>query len=146
LRSLGPRPAFKSRTLTSWEANIRLASQKFPPTGTRMSITVFPRSRFWFLCWPTLIQSKFDFFKIDWILSFCLRLGPQHLFLSITNNILLRTNYTLLIADMIWCIYKGWVIKTSPCTATFNDLLCFADMITSCVKKSIPIWLAFQFP
>jgi hypothetical protein len=23
------------------------------------------------------------------------------------------------------CMYKGWTIKSSPCTATFNDLLCF---------------------
>jgi hypothetical protein len=22
-------------------------------------------------------------------------------------------------------MYKGWAIKSSPCTATFNDLLCF---------------------
>jgi hypothetical protein len=22
------------------------------------------------------------------------------------------------------CMYEGWAIKSSPCTATFNDLLC----------------------
>jgi hypothetical protein len=26
---------------------------------------------------------------------------------------------------MCVCMYKGWAIKSSPCTATFNDLLCF---------------------
>jgi hypothetical protein len=25
---------------------------------------------------------------------------------------------------MTLCMYKRWTIKTSPCTATFNDLLC----------------------
>jgi hypothetical protein len=24
-------------------------------------------------------------------------------------------------------MYKGWAIKSSPCTAIFNDLLCFRD-------------------
>jgi hypothetical protein len=23
------------------------------------------------------------------------------------------------------CMYKGWAIKSSPCTTTFNDLVCF---------------------
>jgi hypothetical protein len=23
------------------------------------------------------------------------------------------------------CLSKGWAIKSGPCTATFNDLLCF---------------------
>jgi hypothetical protein len=27
-------------------------------------------------------------------------------------------------------MYKGWTIKTSPCTATFNDLLCLSSPIT----------------
>jgi hypothetical protein len=25
---------------------------------------------------------------------------------------------------MYVCMYKGWAIKSSPCTATFNELLC----------------------
>jgi hypothetical protein len=25
---------------------------------------------------------------------------------------------------MYVCVYKGWAIKFSPCTATFSDLLC----------------------
>jgi hypothetical protein len=27
------------------------------------------------------------------------------------------------------CMYKGWAIKSSPCTATFNDLFCFKSHI-----------------
>jgi hypothetical protein len=27
-------------------------------------------------------------------------------------------------------IYKGWVVKPSPCTATFNELFCFPFQLT----------------
>jgi hypothetical protein len=27
-------------------------------------------------------------------------------------------------------VCKGWAIKTSPCTATFNDLLCYPYSLT----------------
>jgi hypothetical protein len=30
---------------------------------------------------------------------------------------------------MYVCMYKGWATKSSPCTATFNDLLCFPFLI-----------------
>jgi hypothetical protein len=29
------------------------------------------------------------------------------------------------------CMYKGWAIKTSFCTATFNDILCLRLVLTS---------------
>jgi hypothetical protein len=29
------------------------------------------------------------------------------------------------------CMYKGWAIKSSPCTSTFDDLLCFHLLLTS---------------
>jgi hypothetical protein len=28
------------------------------------------------------------------------------------------------------CMYKGWAVKSGPCTATFNDLLCFPFWLT----------------
>jgi hypothetical protein len=31
----------------------------------------------------------------------------------------------------IRCMYKGWAIKSSPATATFNDVLCFRESLFS---------------
>jgi hypothetical protein len=32
--------------------------------------------------------------------------------------------------DRFLGMYKGWAIKTSPCTVTFNDLLCSGFLVT----------------
>jgi hypothetical protein len=29
--------------------------------------------------------------------------------------------------ELYVCMCKGWAIKTGPCTATFNDLLCYTE-------------------
>jgi hypothetical protein len=34
------------------------------------------------------------------------------------------TMHTILYICMYVCMYKGWATKTSPCTVTFEDLLC----------------------
>jgi hypothetical protein len=33
------------------------------------------------------------------------------------------------------CMYKGWAIKTSPGTATFNDLLCFTQRVNQQINN-----------
>jgi hypothetical protein len=38
-------------------------------------------------------------------------------------------------------MYKGWAIKSSPCTATFNDLLCFPFQLNKKkgkTRKNVP--------
>jgi hypothetical protein len=46
-------------------------------------------------------------------------------------------------------MYKGWAIKSSPCTATFNDLLCLIDCDTggrflTTVLETCPLHLCVQ--
>jgi hypothetical protein len=36
------------------------------------------------------------------------------------------------IVYMYVCMYKGWAMKSGPCTATFNDLFCFPFCLTLC--------------
>jgi hypothetical protein len=36
---------------------------------------------------------------------------------------------TLTRHSMYVCMYQGWVKKPDPCTATFNDLLCFYSVL-----------------
>jgi hypothetical protein len=35
-------------------------------------------------------------------------------------------------------VYKGWAIKSSPCIATFNDLLCF-PLVIVCILNEVVI-------
>jgi hypothetical protein len=54
------------------------------------------------------------------------------------------------------CMYKGWAIKSSPCTATFNDLLCFCSTYKKevlCTFRNFPrctpvrdLHMAFNLP
>jgi hypothetical protein len=34
------------------------------------------------------------------------------------------------------CMYKGWAIKSNPCIATFNDLLCFGNSMSAEAEES----------
>jgi hypothetical protein len=42
-------------------------------------------------------------------------------------------------------MYKGWAMKSGPCIATFNDLLCLKDVVGSgrglnCIKYTAPLF------
>jgi hypothetical protein len=42
-----------------------------------------------------------------------------------TNQPELKANQAKVDANLCVCVRKEWAIKSSPCTATFNDLLCY---------------------
>jgi hypothetical protein len=49
--------------------------------------------------------------------------------------------YTINLPTLI-PMYKGWAIKFSPCTATFNDLLCFNPLVLISIQQACHIFHA----
>jgi hypothetical protein len=54
---------------------------------------------------------------------------PRHIIPILTASYInkLKTENKKYVIDV--CVYKGWATKTSPCTATFEDLLKVCDKI-----------------
>jgi hypothetical protein len=66
-------------------------------------------------------------------------LGMYHLIIEgifYMPNLLFFCFFYFLVSLKILCMYKGWAIKTCPCTATFNDLLRSKDAMKDAMKDT----------